>query len=411
MRCVIYRRVSTEDQVKEGFSLEAQRMRLTAFAESQGWTIVDDYVDEGFSAKNTDRPAMQRLIAHIKQEKFDVVLVYRLDRFVRSVTDLHELLKLMDLHKVAFKSSTEVFDTSSATGRMFITIIGTLAQWERETIGERVFESTMKKVETGGRPGTHRPFGYAYDNGKLVINEEEAKWVAWLFDKAPAIGPDTLAKQLNQMGVLSRAGKQWIGKSVKYILTNPLYKGIVRWNYRKIQQDGKRVYTDEVVESPIDQEDFVPLISEKQFDLIQKILESRSVHYGNSAKIQYPFSSIVRCAKCGRPLAGRTNVRSGGRLDRTYFCPGRKRYGDCDLPTVPEPIITQEFLKALDYTINNLGSKKKKQVFSQLDLERKHKQLALKKERSEELYIEGNITKQRYRELLSDIQARRNEAS
>ena len=83
----------------------------------------------------------------------------------------------------------------------------------------------------------------------------------------------------------------------------------------------------------------------------------------------------------GRPLAGRTNVRSGGRLDRTYFCPGRKRYGDCDLPTVPEPIIAKEFLKALDYTINNLGNKKKKQVLI-LYLERKHKQLALKKEKS-----------------------------
>lgn len=123
MKCVIYRRVSTEDQVREGFS-----------------------------AKNTDRPAMQRLIADIKQEKFDDVLVYRLDRFVRSVTDLHELLKLMDLHKVAFKSSRVVFDTSSATGRML-----TLAQWERETIGERVFESTLKKVKTGGRPGTYPP--------------------------------------------------------------------------------------------------------------------------------------------------------------------------------------------------------------------------------------------------------------
>ena len=160
------------------------------------------------------------------------------------LVDLHELLKLMDLHKVAFKSSTEVFDTSSATGRMFITIIGTLAQWERETIGERVFESTIKKVETGGRPGTHRPFGYNYDNGKLVINEEEAKWVAWLFDKAPASWTLYFGKAAESNGCPLSCVKQWIGKSVKYILTNPLYKGIVRWNYRKIQQDGKRVYTD-----------------------------------------------------------------------------------------------------------------------------------------------------------------------
>src|SRR5690606_13381288 len=167
MRCAIYRRVSTDLQAEEGFSLEAQKNRLLAYAESQGWTVIEDYCDEGYSAKSLDRPEMQRLISDIKKKKFDVVLVYRLDRLVRSVLELHELLQLMERYDVRFKSATEIFDTTSATGRLFITLIATLAQWERETIAERVHLGMAKKAEQGERNGAPAPYGYDLVDGKL----------------------------------------------------------------------------------------------------------------------------------------------------------------------------------------------------------------------------------------------------
>ncbi|PDH70263.1 hypothetical protein TY90_21730, partial [Bacillus licheniformis] len=94
MRAAIYVRVSTEEQAKEGYSISAQIQRLEDFARSQDWVVFDHYIDDGYSAKNLNRPDMNRMIKDIRERKFDVVLVYRLDRMVRSVSDLHELLEL-----------------------------------------------------------------------------------------------------------------------------------------------------------------------------------------------------------------------------------------------------------------------------------------------------------------------------
>lgn len=91
MRCAIYRRVSTDEQAEKGFSLENQKLRLESFATSQGWEVVEDYVDDGFSGKDTNRPALQRMFSNV--DKFDVILVYKLDRFTRSVKDLNEMLE------------------------------------------------------------------------------------------------------------------------------------------------------------------------------------------------------------------------------------------------------------------------------------------------------------------------------
>jgi site-specific DNA recombinase len=160
MKVAAYIRVSTEEQVKEGYSISAQKHRLEAYAISQGWEVVQFYVDEGISAKDLNRPELQRMIKNLEEGVFDCVLVYRLDRLTRSVLDLYKLLNIFEKHNIKFKSATEVYDTTTAMGRMFITIVAALAQWERENLGERVRMGMQEKARGGKWVINVPPFGY-----------------------------------------------------------------------------------------------------------------------------------------------------------------------------------------------------------------------------------------------------------
>src|SRR5699024_6043095 len=170
----IYIRVSTLEQAKEGYSIAAQRERLLAFCKAQGWENYKFYVDEGVSAKDTKRPELHRLFKDMRDGYIKMILVYRLDRFTRKVVDLHKMLEEMNKYDCAFKSATEPYDTSSAMGRMFITIVAALAQWETENLSERIKMALEEKVSSGERVG-NIPFGFSLDeNDRLVKNDQSS---------------------------------------------------------------------------------------------------------------------------------------------------------------------------------------------------------------------------------------------
>lgn len=401
MRCAVYRRVSTDMQVEEGFSLEAQRTRLDAYAESQGWSIVEDYCDEGFSAKNTDRPEMQRLISDIKKKKFDLVLVYRLDRFVRSVLDLHELLQLMDKYDVKFKSATEVFDTTSATGRLFITLIATLAQWERETIAERVYFGMAKKAEEGERNGAPAPYGYDIVDREMLLNKNEAKWVKYIFNRYRAVGAQTIAKELNQKGIRTKKGKVWSDFSIRYVLRNPIYAGLVRWNYETSSKGTRKKTNDEIL-TPINQDGFTPIIDKGIFQEVQKLMSKRSVAAFRSDNF-YPFSGVAKCEKCGYPFTGASKKLKNGKVHRFYKCRGRISFGVCDTQAIAEDVIEEAFLDVLDLAESEINIEQPQQSMSVEEIHKQLDRLKQKKERAEELYVEGDISKDRYVGIIENV--------
>jgi DNA invertase Pin-like site-specific DNA recombinase len=229
-RVAVYTRVSTEDQAKEGFSLEAQRERLEAYCKARGWVVAKGYVEDGHSGRDTKRPAYQRMMA--ERDAWDTLLVIKMDRIHRNSRNFMEMMESLQEWGKNFVSATESFDTSTAMGRFVMDIIQRIAQLESEQIGERVYMGMSQKARTGpGLLGFTAPFGYDVRGGSLHVCPEEAKVVREVFDRCLA-GETTqgIAETLNARGVRAKRGGRWTHARVLYILHNPLYSGFLRWD-------------------------------------------------------------------------------------------------------------------------------------------------------------------------------------
>lgn len=173
-----YVRVSTEEQAKNGLSLDSQRHRIEAYAKSQDWNLLAIYTDDGYSGKDIDRPALQQLLARIEAGGIDAVLVYRVDRLTRRQRDLWTLLEdNLERNNVGFKSVSEPFDTTTATGKAFLSMIGTFAQLERDIIIERTRDTLSDKKANGEWTG-RIPYGYRIGkDGKLAKDPKQQRTI------------------------------------------------------------------------------------------------------------------------------------------------------------------------------------------------------------------------------------------
>jgi len=131
LRIAIYIRVSTEDQAKEGYSLEVQREYLESFAKREGLEVFKVYQDDGISGYSTERPALRELLKETKGRKFDLVLVYKIDRFSRNLKDLLNLVDELSSSGIGFKSATEPFDTTTSAGKLMFQQLGSFAEFEK----------------------------------------------------------------------------------------------------------------------------------------------------------------------------------------------------------------------------------------------------------------------------------------
>jgi site-specific DNA recombinase len=208
MRAVGYVRVSTEEQSREGVSLDNQRVKIASYAELNDMTLVDIIADEGISAKNLNRPGIQALIALVRSGQVDAVIVYSLSRASRSVRDTLGLMELLEKSKVAFNSIQEKIDTKTAVGRFFLNILSSLAQMEREQTAEKVKDALSYKIRQGQRVGSV-PYGYslAPDGKTLVDDPHEQKGVALILDRrAKGWGYRKICRELTAQGFKAKGG-------------------------------------------------------------------------------------------------------------------------------------------------------------------------------------------------------------
>ena len=186
MRCAIYTRKSTDEGLEKDFnSLEAQREACAAFIQSQkheGWmALPTPYDDGGYSGGTMERPALQRLLADIETGRIDVVVVYKVDRLTRALSDFAKLVEVFDRRCVSFVSITQQFNTTTSMGRLTLNILLSFAQFERELIGERVRDKVAASKKKGMWMGGTVPLGYDVKDRKLVVNNGEARTVVDIF--------------------------------------------------------------------------------------------------------------------------------------------------------------------------------------------------------------------------------------
>jgi site-specific DNA recombinase len=186
LRCAIYTRKSSEEGLEQDFnSLHAQREACEAYIASQkqeGWKPVPDtYEDGGFSGGSMERPALQALLADIGAGRIDVVVVYKVDRLTRSLTDFAKIVEVFDAHGVSFVSVTQQFNTTSSMGRLTLNVLLSFAQFEREVTGERIRDKIAPSKKKGLWMGGSVTIGYGANDRTLVINEPEAAKVREIF--------------------------------------------------------------------------------------------------------------------------------------------------------------------------------------------------------------------------------------
>jgi site-specific DNA recombinase len=245
VRCAIYTRVSTEAGLHQDFnSLDAQYDAAQAYIRSQahaGWTLIRHrYDDGGFSGGSTDRPALQQLIADIKDHKINVVVVYKVDRLTRSLADFAKLVELFDTHGVSFVSVTQQFNTTTSMGRLTLNVLLSFAQFEREVTAERIRDKIAASKRKGLWVGGTVPLGYQLKDGKLLIVEEEAKQVRSIFRRYLELGSvNRLVVDLRERNFRSKIRKMSDGRTrggvpftqgpLFYMLRNRFYVGEVRY--------------------------------------------------------------------------------------------------------------------------------------------------------------------------------------
>ena len=230
-RCAVYCRVSTDERLDQSFnSIDAQKESGLAYVASQraeGWIPVpDDYIDPGFSGGNLERPGLKRLMADIEAGKIDIVVVYKIDRLTRSLTDFSRLIEVFERNKVSFVAVTQQFNTTTSMGRLMLNVLLSFAQFEREVTGERIRDKIAASKAKGMWMGGPLPLGYDVQNRLLVINEVEANLVKRIFkDFTRCRSTTEMVRELTAEGHTTKSGRALTKQTLYKMMHNRIYRG------------------------------------------------------------------------------------------------------------------------------------------------------------------------------------------
>jgi site-specific DNA recombinase len=351
----LYCRVSTDEQAREGISLEEQQTRLTAYCRAMGWNDQYKlYIDDGYSAKSLERPKLHQLLDDVKKGVIAKVLVTKLDRLSRRLLDLLELIDLFQEFEVTFTSVSESFDTNTPSGRLTLQILGAVAEFERERIRERVFDNMFHAAQQG-KWLTQSPYGYQLQDKELVIDETEAEVVRRIvrmyLDEGR--GFHAIAKLLNEEGIPSRFGKEWSLRSVKLLLSNPVYKGTYVWNRT---DSSKKTRKEKNPEDWVVIDDCLPKIIDKiTWERIQYKMKHNPRAIAPRAQTSpHLLGGLLQCGRCGSGMSiGYSGSKN--RRYRVYRCSANKNKGTCTSKQYRAKEMEEAFKKGLLQLSTSIG--------------------------------------------------------
>ena len=304
-RCAIYTRKSSDEGLDQAFnSLDAQREACAAFIQSQkheGWTVLPTlYDDGGFSGGTLERPALKRLLADIEAGQIDVIVVYKVDRLTRALSDFAKLVEVFDRRAVSFVSITQHFNTTTSMGRLTLNVLLSFAQFERGVIGERVRDKIAASKKKGMWMGGMPPLGYNIKDRKLVVDDDEARTVVRIYRRYLALkSVHALKDELGKAGIRSKRrarpdgteyGGQKLSRGALYLmLQNRIYRGEI--SHRGHSFPGEH---SAIIEQPL-------------WDEVQAVLAKNRVERATGVRAKHPSL-----------LAGLVFDETGARLTPTY---------------------------------------------------------------------------------------------
>ena len=366
MKVFLYMRVSSEEQVKHGYSLDAQEEALKDFCEKNNHVIVGSYKDEGISARKpyTKRPAMVQLLNDLESIHPDIVLFTKLDRWFRNIREYYKVQDILDRNKVYWKAINEEYDTSTASGRLYVNIKLSIAQDEADRTSERIKDVQSQLVSQGKVLGGNIAFGYAIKDKRVVFGDnihivKEAVEFYLIHQSAHAT-----ARHLND-----KYGTKFTTTKLLNLLKNPLLKG----EYR-----GNTAYCEALIDSDT-------------WDRLQDVIKKNIRHA--SHKRYFYFSGLIKCPLCGCTYGGFT-----GNGYKHYRCT-RHDFNLCSMrKTINEKKMEKWMLEhvADDFEVEMKSRPKRK-----TENPKKYREQL---KRLNDMYLLGTITNTEYKEKASELQ-------
>lgn len=294
MNCLIYARVSTDKQADKELSIPAQLQAMRQYATERDWTILQEFVEAGGSARTAERPTLRELLARCRDDQVDVVLVHKIDRLARNLADHVAIKALLRQHHIKLASVTESLE-DSVSGQLVEHIMAAMAEFYSANLSEEVKKGMRQKVLQGGWP--HRPpRGYRIVRTGLksttIIDEHEGALVRRAFELCLVgyHGLVDLRARLASLGLRTKTGKPVSNGYLVRLLTNPFYCGKLEWK--------KEIYPGA---QP-------PLVSPALFDQVQQLLKSRT-RLVTRRPAKFLLTSLAHCSRCGSVVGGEQHRR------------------------------------------------------------------------------------------------------